>query len=1553
MSLSYVVQKHGFLNIWKTSGVIEKPYHARMERTEFRNYHAGASTKNANGKEIISPAKRQYIAEKDFLHCQIPADISMSELYWPVDTNQVDYSGMWKYPTDLVMYAETVIVSPEACTQQMRMYCSGAVRVWCGDELVLAFAPYESNIQQSRTFCLNLRKGRNRIFVAYNDYGERNILFRFALQNCGDTIQCELETSISPDHISKAKKFLDGLYLDSFSFCSEDIFIRSEMRCPFDMLLRITAEGLSVDKLFPAGMDSLSLWHSSEMKAGFQTISISYEERGVRLENCLQAEIVKPVETEEADKDIRKRKREYISFLKQEREGTLQGLIASLALNNIPDNYQKVFSDLFYMIENRGDCADFRLLRLLWIYIRWGKCLENALNDKIRNLILSFRYWYDEPGNDAMWFFSENHALSFHVSELLAGSLFPDEIFTNSGAKGSDHIEKAKRLLDDWFNHLERNGYNEWNSITYIPVDLVAFFTLYEFCDDRRLKERAKQALDYTFSVFSTISFKGFLVGSSGRIYAEDLFGTRTHETDSLCRIAWGKGYLTPSDCTLFFALSSYEPPAEQERIAVWENNKKPYEFTGVTGRSSVRISTVKNADYIVSSSSSPREGGPGSQEQLINVMLTDWRGRFWINNPGELKIWGTRRPGFFTGNALTPKVTQIHSSVLLSWGFDGPMVEDTEAKFTQLIAYLELYDDVRIMERSIVLRLGNAFAFIYAENGLRKSEIPSLAKCQVISEGLDNTWYVRVSDINEIPYEDFIHYAENFSIEYVAGEAIVNDFRYGTTSYPLMRTGLSVQNKDTIMDVTSGEDLPFCMKSRLIAYPWKRGKGVYEICYRPDIHYTEVISPQRRIYESDNDFIRNLRPEPECCIVSIPSTGSRVEFSRFFFTPHEVSYAADYVVDVPKEGLYGFSIHTCSLIKVYADGNLVLSDFNSMRIIERNISFSAHFTKGIHHLKIVADDLAERDSQLYIRLTYTGNEKISLHLPSAVNADKVTYARGILNSLYFDKQTYCDSDVNIIIGEKISTSLECDLVLSYPDSNAETESIEKHIVLSPGDVSISLRNLMFKPSGLINASVKTEIDGCVISTKLEAEYYTFNLIPAHTIQDRKKQALAFYSHFGNKTFQTLVARCIVDGVVDNDIFDLEMEKLEAHHDCSDFRITAVIYALRNLSGYFSSEQVSRMRKMILSFRFWSDEPGDDAMWYFSENHAINFHVAELLAGEMYRNELFVLAGVNGSEHVRRATERINAWFDNFEGNGFIEWNSSVYIPIDLIAIISLVIMSSDKALVERGKRTLDRIFGIIAENSFRGVMSSSYGRTYFKNLIGRRVGEISALNWIVSGEGFLNHHSFATVLFCLASYEPPADVLKKYDVSAPTVFLSHVNPLDLDLYAFKTPGYIVSSALNREMNVKGIQEHMFQVTVDNPDCQVWINHPGELSYFGEGRPSYFAGSLVLPVVAQDRNKVELKFWLLKGEADFTHMYVPLRFFDSWEINDSWAVILKNGIRIYAAAKNGLSLIEKGPFRNSEIRSYGDMNIWRVWVSEAELSDSELRLFTDFGSKFI
>ncbi len=47
------------------------------------------------------------------------------------------------------------------------------------------------------------------------------------------------------------------------------------------------------------------------------------------------------------------------------------------------------------------------------------------------------KYWPDEPGADAMTYWTESHYLLFSAAGYLAGQLYPEMVFTNSSASAA------------------------------------------------------------------------------------------------------------------------------------------------------------------------------------------------------------------------------------------------------------------------------------------------------------------------------------------------------------------------------------------------------------------------------------------------------------------------------------------------------------------------------------------------------------------------------------------------------------------------------------------------------------------------------------------------------------------------------------------------------------------------------------------------------------------------------------------------------------------------------------------------------------------------------------------------------------------------------------------------------------------------------------------------------------------------------------------------------------------------------------------------------------
>ena len=75
--------------------------------------------------------------------------------------------------------------------------------------------------------------------------------------------------------------------------------------------------------------------------------------------------------------------------------------------------------DLVDFVNNRYDCADFRLICLVRTYIEYRQLLTENTVKAIKDSMLNFKYWMDEPGSDGMCFWSENQQVLPMVRYLL------------------------------------------------------------------------------------------------------------------------------------------------------------------------------------------------------------------------------------------------------------------------------------------------------------------------------------------------------------------------------------------------------------------------------------------------------------------------------------------------------------------------------------------------------------------------------------------------------------------------------------------------------------------------------------------------------------------------------------------------------------------------------------------------------------------------------------------------------------------------------------------------------------------------------------------------------------------------------------------------------------------------------------------------------------------------------------------------------------------------------------------------------------------------------
>lgn len=194
--------------------------------------------------------------------------------------------------------------------------------------------------------------------------------------------------------------------------------------------------------------------------------------------------------------------------------------------------------DRLVRINNREDTSDFAMnaiLRILFLDRR-NPTLPDALRNEMNNAALNFKYWLDEPGPDDMCWWSENHQSLFHTAELLAGILFPDSVFSNSGMTGREHMEHARPMIHKWLDYRSRFGFSEFHSNVYFDEDMPPLVNLVDFADEESIRIRAAMILDVLAFDMIGNYYKGLFATTHGRTYPGKLVNGLN---DSTTEAAW------------------------------------------------------------------------------------------------------------------------------------------------------------------------------------------------------------------------------------------------------------------------------------------------------------------------------------------------------------------------------------------------------------------------------------------------------------------------------------------------------------------------------------------------------------------------------------------------------------------------------------------------------------------------------------------------------------------------------------------------------------------------------------------------------------------------------------------------------------------------------------------------------------------------------------------------------------------------------------------------------------------------------------------------------
>ncbi len=247
-----------------------------------------------------------------------------------------------------------------------------------------------------------------------------------------------------------------------------------------------------------------------------------------------------------------------------------------------------IFEDVIYdsleRIYNFEDCCDFDIIQLIrLIYLDNEKTetghstLSRSLKNQICDALGSAKYWFTEPGKDKQIFYTENHQILYHTSELLVGQLFPNSTFKNSYMTGIDHHEHALPLVKRWLDWKAQFGFAEWHSGVYYTETIAALVNLVDFANDAEVVTKAAMVLDLMAFGFAANFYNGTYATSMGRLYDSRRIGTCLESAAEAAWLMLGIGRHKPdisNMANVALATSNhYAPPPIIEAIAADATN--------------------------------------------------------------------------------------------------------------------------------------------------------------------------------------------------------------------------------------------------------------------------------------------------------------------------------------------------------------------------------------------------------------------------------------------------------------------------------------------------------------------------------------------------------------------------------------------------------------------------------------------------------------------------------------------------------------------------------------------------------------------------------------------------------------------------------------------------------------------------------------------------------------------------------------------------------------------------------------------------------------------
>ena len=742
---TYALNPFGYVTRWLVSGPLETPVDPATRTIVDQGKYEGYMKKNSHDDSVTEP----------------PANISLGQTglagmpwrYYQAGENYfVDVSRFYHVMYKCELWAATVLVSPRAQKIEADIWSYTALDVWVNDEHVFCETVCAYRPMRRARVTLSLREGENLVFMRMQNSCTRDTRNIAALSLPGHP---DVRIAYPGEETDALRAMEDAAqWLTTVRYDGAALYAPSAPPVPVSFAEKpLRAQPWSEGTRFA-------------LPAELHTASLSLTVDGTTLVRKLEMSdrIVPPAPEKWAS--IEECRADYIRRLADrqipEKLGANSNLFytvyARLALGRpLTEDDERVVALACDEADRNCDCSDFRLcymLKAIW----QGLPLSESAKEMIHRVSVGYSFWSDEPAVGAMCYGSENHSLLFHASQMIAGMLWPDEVFTRTGRTGREQEEIGRRRIDAWMAKIEKNGFSEFLSGGYTVITAAALLAVYD-CAGGDMTVRAGRLLDKIFYDLALNSFNGIVCAPQGRIY-RSVMTPWTNSTQGMFYYATGRGAPQFSDWMASFAATGYRIPDD-----VYEKSVAP----GMSSYFSAgtKIQTYKSEGFMLTSLPLPiaGEGAPGPfipgasgyQQHLFYACLGGACNLF-VHHPGGSHDGTQIRPGYWYGNGYFPAVAQYDNVLGALFRLDG----DHPVPFVHMFFPEACFDEVVREDGWTFARRGDSYVGVWCSRPLSRHDADITQGCDFRAEGGSSGWLIVCGDRTVAPdFTAFRSYAK------------------------------------------------------------------------------------------------------------------------------------------------------------------------------------------------------------------------------------------------------------------------------------------------------------------------------------------------------------------------------------------------------------------------------------------------------------------------------------------------------------------------------------------------------------------------------------------------------------------------------------------------------------------------------------------------------------------------------------------------------------------------------------------------------------------------